>query len=66
MSELWERYGKTACIIFYAFALAMQMTTTFLIWNGRSLFWIMIIIQFLITTVFIFIAYKVANRVLLK
>ncbi|WP_393960101.1 hypothetical protein [Priestia megaterium] len=66
MSELWGRYGKIACIIFYIFALVMQMTTTFLIWNGRSLFWIMIIVQFLITTALIFITYKVANRVLLK
>lgn len=49
-----------------SFMLVFQLMVTTLIWKETNLFAVMLIIQVFITTIAVWAAYKIANRMLLK
>ncbi|MCG7314205.1 hypothetical protein P5663_00875 [Priestia flexa] len=66
MSGIWKKHGKVICVVFYIIALVFQLMVTTLIWKETNLFAVMLIIQVVITTIAVWAAYKIANRMLLK
>ncbi|MDV2887181.1 hypothetical protein BTR22_17210 [Alkalihalophilus pseudofirmus] len=62
MANLWERHGFTFIIVFYLISITIQIITSLLIYEDTFEKLVMIGVQLILTTIAVFIAYKIINK----
>ncbi|ADC49953.1 MULTISPECIES: hypothetical protein [Alkalihalophilus] len=62
MANLWERHGFTFIIVFYLISITIQIVTSLLIYEDTFEKLVMIGVQLILTTIAVFIAYKIINK----
>jgi hypothetical protein len=62
VANLWERHGFTFIIVFYLISITIQIVTSLLIYEDTFEKLVMIGVQLILTTIAVFIAYKIINK----